>query len=285
MRINIVKTLAFSAVSLFIMFPGISKAQDGAALFKSTCAVCHTVGKGRLVGPDLKGIEARLDEAWIIDFVKSSESVINSGDAYADSIFQAYNQVPMPDQNLTDDEIKAIIAYIASEGAPAGDEVAEAEVEEPAPVVEVEGDAERGRKLFVGHIGFENGGPTCNSCHNVDNSEIITGGAMAKDLTTVLSRMAPAAAKAFIVGLPIAMMKQSYENHPVTDEEANDLIAFLAETNQLTDQKTNQAGMMLITYGLAGAALVIILFALFWMKRRKDGVNAKIYDRQIKSAY
>lgn len=88
-------------------------AQDGATNFKTICAACHSIGKGSLVGPDLAGVTDRRSEAWLLKFIKSSQTVIKSGDKTADSLFKAYNQVMMPDQpSLDDAKIKDILAYI-----------------------------------------------------------------------------------------------------------------------------------------------------------------------------
>lgn len=93
-----------------------ASAQDMATAektFKQTCAACHSIGKGRLVGPDLANINDRRPEDWIVNFVKSSQTVIKSGDKYADSLFTAYNKTLMPDHaNLNDGQIKDLIAYI-----------------------------------------------------------------------------------------------------------------------------------------------------------------------------
>lgn len=100
---------------LFAMFFGIainSQAQDGEQLFRTNCSACHTVGEGRLVGPDLKGIHDRAKEKWIIQFIKSSSAMIEKKDPRAVQIFEEFNQVPMPDQDLSDAEIKSVLAYI-----------------------------------------------------------------------------------------------------------------------------------------------------------------------------
>lgn len=106
----------FSITVILISFSSKASAQDlagGETSFKQLCAACHTVGKGRLVGPDLVGISQRRPVDWIIKFVKSSQSMVKSGDKYADSIFQAYNSTIMPDHpTLNDDQIKNILAYI-----------------------------------------------------------------------------------------------------------------------------------------------------------------------------
>lgn len=86
---------------------------SGEDIFRQTCGACHTVGRGRLVGPDLVNIHQRRTEDWILKFVKSSQAVIKSGDKYADSLFQSFNRLIMPDQpTLNDNQIKNIIFYI-----------------------------------------------------------------------------------------------------------------------------------------------------------------------------
>jgi len=108
------------AVILIVFTFGLSlttKAQDvaqGETLFKQNCASCHKV-QSQLIGPALKGITERRDEAWIIKWVKNSGQVIKSGDKYAVELFAKFNQSVMPPQNVTDDEIKSIIAYIKAE--------------------------------------------------------------------------------------------------------------------------------------------------------------------------
>jgi len=102
-------------------------AQDGASVFKSKCAACHTVNKGRLVGPDLANVHNRRSEDWIHNFVNASQTMIKSGDEQAVAIFEEYNQTIMPDQNLSDAEFQAMLEYIkANSPEEAATETAEA---------------------------------------------------------------------------------------------------------------------------------------------------------------
>ena len=87
---------------------------DGKTLFRNNCKACHHM-EMRLVGPALAGVTERMEMDWLVKFIKSSTSVIQSGDAYADSLFLEYNQVLMPDQNLSGNEITAILDYIKEE--------------------------------------------------------------------------------------------------------------------------------------------------------------------------
>ncbi len=80
------------------------------------CRACHTIGSGKLVGPDLKGVTDRRDEAWLISFIQNSQKLIQSGNEQAVKIFNENNRIPMPPHNLTDDQVRGIIKYIANGG-------------------------------------------------------------------------------------------------------------------------------------------------------------------------
>jgi cytochrome c551/c552 len=84
----------------------------GKAIFTTKCSSCHAVDH-LVVGPALKDVDKIQSEQWIINFVHSSQTVIKSGDTAALNIFKKYNQTIMPDHaDLTDDNIKDVIAYI-----------------------------------------------------------------------------------------------------------------------------------------------------------------------------
>lgn len=92
--------------------------EQGKTLFSQQCAACHSVDKV-LVGPALGGVEQRRSLSWILTFVKSPQAVIQSGDPTAKQLFATYH-VMMPDhKDLSDDQIKSVLAYIASLSAPA----------------------------------------------------------------------------------------------------------------------------------------------------------------------
>jgi mono/diheme cytochrome c family protein len=88
-----------------------AQAPDGAQLFQ-LCAACHTIGKGKLIGPDLYNVTQRKDREWLLKFIKNSQGVIQSGDAYAIKLFEDHNKVPMPPSIYNDEQINAVLDYI-----------------------------------------------------------------------------------------------------------------------------------------------------------------------------
>lgn len=275
----------------FFMITPCAQAQDvGEQKFTTVCTACHTIGNGRLVGPDLSGVTDRRSEEWMLKFIKSSQTMVKSGDADAVAIFTEFNNIMMPDNNFTDDEIKAVIAYIKSKsgGAAAAAAPADAAATETAaaPAREAtEEDILLGQHLFDGTKRFENKGVSCISCHNVNTARVIPGGLLAKDLTTAHSRMGGDAGITGILNAPpFPAMTDSYKNNPITPDEAFAIAAFLKSV-ETENAGTVQAAALspLLTYGGIGLLVWIGLVLFLWNNRKKNTVKLKIYDRQIKS--
>lgn len=90
----------------------IGDASRGKDLFNTNCASCHQRYK-RSTGPQLHGMTNHLDRQWIYDWVHNSTAVINSGDDYAQQIFEEYNGTAMTHfPQLSEEDIDDIIAYV-----------------------------------------------------------------------------------------------------------------------------------------------------------------------------
>ncbi len=63
--------------------------------FRQNCSSCHTIGGGRLAGPDLKDASKRRPRPWLREFIRDPKAVIDRGDPYAQKIFQAAGRVYM----------------------------------------------------------------------------------------------------------------------------------------------------------------------------------------------
>ena len=79
----------------FLFFTEKSIAADGEALFKANCASCHKPDKD-FTGPALKGWKDRVPGGdWVYRWVASSATVIGSGDAYANKLFNEHGKSKM----------------------------------------------------------------------------------------------------------------------------------------------------------------------------------------------
>ena len=66
------------------------------------------------MGPDLSGVSEKHERAWIYRFVRNSQTMIVEGDENALEVYNDNNKIAMPPMPLSDDEIDAILAHIAS---------------------------------------------------------------------------------------------------------------------------------------------------------------------------
>jgi cytochrome c2 len=87
-------------------------ALKGKTLFQSSCSSCHLLTNEVLLGPGLQGINQRRSEDWLLKWIKNSQQVINSGDAYAVALYSKFKPTVMPNFNYSDEEIKAILTYL-----------------------------------------------------------------------------------------------------------------------------------------------------------------------------
>jgi mono/diheme cytochrome c family protein len=95
--------------------------QRGKELFTYQCASCHYVTIEEF-GPALGSVSKRRPQQWLIDFIKNSQQVIQSGDPYAVHLFNQYDQRIMVSMEfLTREDILSILNYIefASASPPA----------------------------------------------------------------------------------------------------------------------------------------------------------------------
>jgi len=89
-------------------------AQSGEQVFQSFCTSCHTIGKGKLVGPDLAGVTSRREKDWLVRQIKEPDSLIAENDPIAIQLLQEANNVPMVRLGLNDAQVSAVISYLES---------------------------------------------------------------------------------------------------------------------------------------------------------------------------
>jgi len=282
---SIAKRITFVTALSLITTIGVN-AQDGGALFKAKCAACHRVDAKRVVGPGLEGINEKRSREWLVSWIKDSQALIASGDADAISIFEEYNKVAMmPFSDLSDAEIVALLDYIKGE-ATGGEATASntEEVAEPVAAIEYTAeDIEAGRLLFTGGKRFTNGGPTCVTCHNVTNDDVIVGGLLAKDLTNVYERLGDAGITGIVSAPPFPAMINSYGNNPLTEEEVKQLTGFFKYADKVSGAQQEKSGFKLIAGGgIIGLLIILGLVSILWSNRKKESTKKDIFSRQLK---
>ncbi len=271
-----IKTFFLITLSCLLTFISSLNAQSqGEKLFSQLCAACHTIGRGKLIGPDLTNVQTRRTEAWIIKFVQSSQSVIKSGDTAAVGLFNQYNNIMMPDHALAANQIKSIIEYITtnSQDTINPNKKTPAQIFSAASVTEA--DIEKGKNLFEGLTRLTNGGPACISCHNINNQAMFNGGLLAKDLTTAFSRLSPAGVDGILRNPPFPAMVNGFGLAPLSDQEVKDLLAFLYHTDSMGEAMINplQSQSTLLIGIMIGLNISLIVLLFMWGRVKKYSVN------------
>jgi nitrite reductase (NO-forming) len=81
----------------------------GKLAFETKCLACHTIAGGDRLGPDLYQVTKRRDDAWLTRWMRNPEQMLQT-DAVAKQMLEKY-KVPMPNQNVSDQEIREYLAY------------------------------------------------------------------------------------------------------------------------------------------------------------------------------
>ncbi|MCA0933432.1 cytochrome c [Lutimonas saemankumensis] len=82
---------------------------EGEAVFKAKCTACHKISK-KFVGPALKGVTQRRTPEWIMNMTLNPEEMI-AKDPIAKQLLAEANGAPMANQNITEEEARALLEY------------------------------------------------------------------------------------------------------------------------------------------------------------------------------
>lgn len=230
-------------------------------LFAAKCASCHTVGKGVRVGPDLAGAHERRDRDWLLQMIGRPSSLLDR-DPVARRLLLEYDNVRMPDPGISEEQVASLYDLIVR----CSDEPCEL-AGKFVPVTEAtEEDFARGEALFLGHERTTNGSVACVSCHNVSGVDtFVPGGTLAADLTHVFARLGDEGLDAALKNPAFPLMNKVFTDHPLEQDEAFALRAFLYEANRRGATGGDHASLPL--FGVLGACVVLVILNAFWSRR------------------
>ena len=105
-----------SATNSYENVPRITEdtAGPGAAMFRTRCAACHTLGAGDGVGPDLLGVTSARGREWLTKYILAPDKMLAEKDPVAVALFRKYNQVKMPNLHLAPVDVKTLLDYFES---------------------------------------------------------------------------------------------------------------------------------------------------------------------------
>jgi mono/diheme cytochrome c family protein len=198
--------------------------------------------------------------------------MVSAGDSLAVALFEEYNKIPMPDNNMSDDEILSILSYIeqTSSGTPTAATPAEQQLPDTATQVATLSYSsdllKRGKALFYGYEKFANGASSCNACHYIQDASLIGGGKLSFDLTASYGRLGEAGINAILTNPPFPAMSVALRDKKLTDEEKEAITAMLHFTNDRyagIPQTSNDGPVFFVLSLVLAMFLLVHLYVLY----------------------
>ena len=218
------------------------------------CAGCHTIGKGKLTGPDL------------IDSTKWSEADLGAAIKKMEK-----NVGPMSVKDIQ--ELVQFLKDIkVNERIDQQRQKMEAKMRSELP----EPSFEKGQQLYRGIKPLANGGPSCISCHYFVNE----GGSLGLDLTNLNQKASGIVLQSSIEKAAYKVMRPIYEKHPITPEEALHLAEYLSKPEKATRRFVPTIGLV---HGISCAGFAAFIIWLWRMNKKRKGPTREKLVQKYKS--
>jgi quinol---cytochrome-c reductase cytochrome c subunit len=227
-----------AVVAALVLAGSARAATDGANLYAQKCVSCHGVGAlGRAeLGPPLRGVGAIAADFYL----RTGYMPLDSQD----------DQPKRREPKLTDEQIDALVRYVASFGGPAVPDV------DPG-----QGSVGQGMRLFTEH---------CAGCHQVAGA----GGIMPGAIAPSLEHATPAqVAEAVRIG-PYLMPRFSEDQ--ISERELNSIVRYVQLTRDPEDRGGWGLGNLgpvpegMVAWLIAGLVLVLVAMVIGSRVRREE---------------
>lgn len=84
-------------------------ANKGKELYNQMCTACHKPDV-KFIGPAQKGVLDRRSPEWVMNMILNPQEMLEKND-YAKALLKEYNNVPMTNQGLTEEQARSIVEY------------------------------------------------------------------------------------------------------------------------------------------------------------------------------
>ncbi len=266
-------------MALFVLTPCVrAQTSEAGGFFRQNCMSCHTIGGGRLTGPDLRNVTKAKDRAWLVEFLQNPRAKIDASDPYALKLQQEARGVVMPTiSGMTLAQANALLDMIEAESKLPKSQFAGSPISDRPFTV---ADAARGRAIFWGTQRLSSGGPACVSCHTFRNAGGLGGGRLGPDLTLIYERLqGRKGLGAWLLNPASPTMQPIFKKHPLQPDEIFALLALFDDTARKggADESSGPTNFFLL--GLAGAVVgLLVLDTVF--KQRFRGVRRALVHGQ-----
>jgi mono/diheme cytochrome c family protein len=272
-------TALAASAALLVAAPG-ALAQQPADFFQQNCTSCHTIGGGRLTGPDLKDVAKRRDRAWLERFLQNPKAVIDAGDPYALDLQREARGVVMPTiPGMTPERARDLLALIEEHSAlPRSPFAGLGITDRPFTPAEVA----LGKSLFAGARLLAGRGPACASCHGLATIAGLGGGRVGPDLTRVYERLGSRkAVGAWLAAPATPTMQAVFRGRALQPDEILGLLAAIEDAAARGLPADAGPGPAFFLLGLG--AMVLALGLLGWaFHHRFTAVRRPLVERHAR---
>jgi len=84
-------------------------AEKGSVIYAKMCTACHKPTE-KFIGPAQKGVLDRRSPEWVMNMILNPEQMVKE-DPIAKKLLMEFNGSPMANQNLTQEEARAVLEY------------------------------------------------------------------------------------------------------------------------------------------------------------------------------
>ena len=256
--------IAFAAILVTMASPASAQTTDqGAEIYEASCARCHQSDGLGIPGtfPPLTNNPDAGDHDYVVVVVTDGlEGKVIMGVSY-DSAMPGFAN------RLSADEIDQVSTYVVELSGGGG---------APSPTTTVPAgpsSGSAGENLFTGFTRFTNGGTACIACHTAGEHNGLGGPTMAFSLDGIVETFGTAGFVAAITDPLVDPMIAVFADHPITEQEANNLAAYLETTN--ADDSGNITVDLLIMVGLVGFVVLMLITSGF-IKGPQDAYRDKL---------
>jgi mono/diheme cytochrome c family protein len=212
-------------------------ADPSAIFFLKRCAGCHTIGGGKLTGPDLN-VARTWPEQDLLPAIKRMEK----------------NVGPLREEDMT-----SLMAFLKDAQVSERLKTSQAELARQMMATLAPASAKVGQALFRGQTPLRQGGIACTACHRVQGQ----GGTLGLELSGSFKKMGEVGLISAIENANFKIMDAAYRQHPITKQEAVHIAKFLATVAQTTPPADREAFLAPLGFFLAliFCSLVLSLYA------------------------
>ncbi len=257
-----------------------SAQQNASDYFRQNCANCHTIGGGRLTGPDLKDVDQRKDRAWLVQWVQNPRAVLDAGDPYAQKLLQDSRGVVMPTVGGMNATVaNGLLDLIAAESKLPRSAFAGSQISDRPLTPQ---DIAVGKQIFSGQRRLAAGGPACISCHTMRGLSGLSGGRLGPDLSLVYERLqGRKGLSAWLMNPASPTMAPVFRTTQIQPDEILPLVAYFEDAAKKGGQDDSSALLNFFLLGAGGMVLGLVSLDAIW-KKRIHGVRRQLLQRRTR---